>query len=85
MLKELVEHIVVHLLERPEVMVVTERLEDQKVIIDIQIDADDFKRVIGKEGRIIKSIRHTVALLSPHGMAEVQLEPTDTNTNDITF
>jgi len=74
MLQQLVEHIVVHLVNKPEVMAVTERYDDQKVIIDIRIDPDDFKRVIGKEGRIIKSIRTTVSLLSKYGMADVNLD-----------
>ncbi len=82
MLKELVEHIVVHLVNNPEVMTITERFEDQKVIIDIRIDPDDFKRVIGKEGRIIKSIRNTISLLSPSGMADVNLDAVDHNDED---
>ena len=82
MLKELVEHIVVHLVNRPEVMTITERFEDQKVIIDIRIDPDDFKRVIGKEGRIIKSIRNMVSILSPSGMADVNLDAVDHNAED---
>lgn len=77
MLKELVEHIVVHLVNKPEVISITERTQDQKVIIDIKIDPDDFKRVIGKEGRIIKSIRNMVSILSPSGMAEVNLDAID--------
>ena len=77
MLKELVEHIVVHLVNNPEVMSITERYDDQKVIIDIRIDPDDFKRVIGKEGRIIKSIRNTVSLLSQSGFVEVNLDAAD--------
>lgn len=77
MLKELVEHIVVHLLNKPEVLSVTERYEDQKVIIDISIDPDDFKRVIGVEGRIIKSIRNAVSVLSTSGIADVNLNPVE--------
>lgn len=77
MLKELVEHIVVHLVNKPEVISITERHEDQKVIIDIRIASDDFKRVIGKEGRIIKSIRNMVSILSTSGFADVNLDAVD--------
>lgn len=74
MLKELVEYIVVHLVNNTDAVSVAKRYEDQKVIIDIKIDSDDFKRVIGKEGRIIKSIRNTVSQLTPSGMVDVNLD-----------
>jgi predicted RNA-binding protein YlqC (UPF0109 family) len=65
MIKPLVEHLVKELVEKPEAVKVEVFHEDHRVVVQVAVNQDDFKRVIGKEGRVIKSIRSLVHLYTP--------------------
>lgn len=65
MLKQLVDHVVKQLVDKPEFVAVEVFHEGPQVIVQIKIPVDDFKRVIGKEGRVIKAIRTMVCALNP--------------------
>lgn len=60
MYKELVEYVVKCLVENKDKVEVTEEMVEDKQVITIKVDTIDMGRVIGKEGRIIKSIREIV-------------------------
>jgi len=60
MLKDLVEHIVKKLVDRPESVQVNEISGEQATIIELRVDSDDLGKVIGKEGRTARSIRTLV-------------------------
>lgn len=60
-MKELVEVIAKALVDSPDEVVVTERKEDDgTIIIELRVAKDDMGKVIGKKGRIAKSIRTVV-------------------------
>jgi predicted RNA-binding protein YlqC (UPF0109 family) len=67
MLKQLIEHVVGKLVDRPEMVKVEVFHEDNRVLIELKVHADDFKRVIGKEGRVIKAIRSVAQVIAPEG------------------
>ena len=54
---KLVEAIAKSLVDRPENVVVTETTSRQGTVIQLKVDPDDMGKVIGKQGRIAKSIR----------------------------
>jgi predicted RNA-binding protein YlqC (UPF0109 family) len=60
MIKELVGFVIKELVEAPEKVNVQVFRDAAKAMIEIQVAADDFKRVIGKDGRIIKAVRALV-------------------------
>lgn len=60
-MKELVEIIAKALVEKPEEVVVTETENDKNIAIDLKVAASDMGKVIGKSGRIAKSIRAVVS------------------------
>jgi len=60
MLKDLVEHIVKKLVDKPESVEVSEISGEQATIIELRVDSDDLGKVIGKEGRTARSIRTLV-------------------------
>ncbi|MCK4265477.1 KH domain-containing protein [Candidatus Babeliales bacterium] len=65
MLKELVEHVVKKLVDKPEAVVVNQETANQTIIIKLRVDSEDLGKVIGKEGRMARSIRtlvHAAAL-----------------------
>jgi hypothetical protein len=63
-MKELVEVIAKALVDNPDEVVVTETEKDKVVVIDLKVAQTDMGKVIGKSGRIAKSIRTVVSAAS---------------------
>ncbi|TAH72206.1 MAG: KH domain-containing protein [Anaerolineaceae bacterium] len=59
-MKELVEVIAKSLVDHPDEVVVTERETDKSITVILKVASDDMGKVIGKQGRIAKSIRTVV-------------------------
>lgn len=59
-MKELVEVIATSLVDHPEEVVVTEKETDKSIIVELKVAPEDMGKVIGKQGRIAKSIRTVV-------------------------
>jgi uncharacterized protein len=56
-LKELVEVIARSLVDNPEEVKVIETENDKSVLLELRVAPDDMGKVIGKQGKIAKSIR----------------------------
>lgn len=59
-MKELVEVIAKALVDNPDEVVVTETVKDKATIIELKVARSDIGKVIGRQGRIAKSIRSVV-------------------------
>ena len=59
-MKEIVEVIAKALVEFPDQVVVTERENDNALIVELHVAPSDMGKVIGKQGRIAKAIRSVV-------------------------
>lgn len=59
-MKELAEFIITKIVNHPEEVVITEENEDGRLNLKISVNQEDLPIVIGKEGRIIKSIRNLI-------------------------
>lgn len=59
-MKELVEVIAKALVDNPDEVVVTEEDTDKALVVSLKVADDDMGKVIGKQGRIAKSIRSVV-------------------------
>ena len=59
-MKELVEILAKELVDSTDEVVVTEREDAKGIIIELKVAPDDMGKVIGKQGRIAKSIRSVV-------------------------
>lgn len=66
MLKQLIDHVVKELIDRPDLVDIQVNQEASQVIIQIKVPLDDFKRIIGKEGRVIKAIRTMAIAVNPN-------------------
>lgn len=60
MMKELVEVIAKSLVDHPDEVVVTEKETDKTLVVELKVATEDMGKVIGKQGRIAKSIRTVV-------------------------
>ena len=59
-MKELVEVIAKALVDNPDEVVVTETVKDKATIIELKVAKSDIGKVIGRQGRIAKSIHSVV-------------------------
>ena len=60
-MKELVEFLAKSLVDKPDAVVVSETAQGDAVVFRITVDAEDIGKVIGRQGRIAKSIRSVVS------------------------
>lgn len=59
-MKELVEVIAKALVDDPDSVAVSERQDGRTTVIEVRVADSDMGKVIGKQGRIAKSIRSVV-------------------------
>ena len=59
-MKELVRVIATSLVDHPEQVEVTEKETDKAIVVELKVAPEDMGKVIGKQGRIAKSIRTVV-------------------------
>lgn len=59
-MKELLEVLAKSLVDSPEKVVVTEKVGEKSIVLELTVAPEDMGRVIGKQGRIAKAIRSVV-------------------------
>lgn len=60
-MKELIAYIVRNLVENPDAVDVREVAGDKAQVYEVKVDAADLGKVIGKQGRTIRSVRTLVS------------------------
>ncbi|MDE7206951.1 MAG: KH domain-containing protein [Lachnospiraceae bacterium] len=73
-MKELVEVIAKALVDSPDEVVVTEKVDGKNITVELHVAADDMGKVIGKQGRIAKAIRSVVKAASSKENLKVDVE-----------
>ena len=73
-MKELVEVIAKALVDNPDEVVVSETEKDKVVVVDLKVAQSNMSKVIGKSGRIAKSIRTVVSAASAKSDKKVIVE-----------
>ena len=74
MYKDLVEYLVKALVDNADKVNVTETKDDKRIIITVKVDSEDMGRIIGKDGRIIKSIREIIRAYSARNNERVSVD-----------
>ena len=74
---ELVETLVRPLVEFPDDLVVTSSMDGDTVLVDVQVNESDAGKVIGRQGRVIKSIRTLARAAASRSDAHVEVELID--------
>ena len=70
-MKQLVEVIAKSLVENPDEVVVTETEKDDAIVVELKVGPADMGKVIGKQGRIAKTIRTVVKAASSKSSKKV--------------
>lgn len=73
-MKELLEYIAKSLVDYPDDVSVTEIEGDQTTVLELRVNEADMGKVIGKQGRIAKSIRAVIKAAAGRGHRRVVVE-----------
>lgn len=74
MVKKLITHIVKSIVVEQDKVRVEEQNNGATYVVQIWVAQDDMKRIIGKEGRVIKAIRALINALSSAEQVDVVLD-----------
>ena len=73
-MKELLEYVAKALVDFPEDVTVTEVEDGQSTVLELRVNDADMGKVIGKQGRIAKSIRALIKAASGRSGKRVVVE-----------
>ena len=73
-MKELVEYIAKSIVSAPNDVKVTEETEENRIVIKLEVAADDKGRVIGKQGRVAEAMRTLLRVAATKEGIRVRLE-----------
>lgn len=73
-MKELVKVIATALVDHPDEVIVTETETEKAIVVELKVAPEDMGKVIGKQGRIAKSIRTVVKAASTKDDKKVIVE-----------
>ncbi|MCQ2535736.1 MAG: KH domain-containing protein [Lachnospiraceae bacterium] len=76
-MKDLVEIIAKALVDSPDQVVVTETKKEDTVVVELRVAPSDMGKVIGKQGRIAKSIRSVVNAAAARDKIKVVVDIVD--------
>jgi uncharacterized protein len=74
MFKEFIEYITKNLVDVPENVKVEEIIQDSKVIVKLIVSKEDLGKIIGKQGKTIKSLRVLFTAIAAKHNKSGQLE-----------
>ena len=77
-MKELIEYIVKSLVDNPDEVAVEEVEDGSELILELTVAGSDMGRVIGKNGRVINSIRTLVQVPAAKQAEQVSVELVET-------
>lgn len=75
--QQFVEFVVKSLVSNPDAVVVTRRIDEKGVLLELTVDPDDLGRVIGKRGATAQSIRTLLRALGTKNDARYNLKIVD--------
>lgn len=82
MYKDLLEYIVKNLVTSPEQVEIIETQNDSKIVLKVKVAKADMGRVIGKEGRIIRSIREIIYAYAMKDSKKVSVDIDESKTEE---
>ena len=73
-MKEILETIIANLVENKNEIQINEKLEGQEIVFEVKVAEGDMGRIIGKQGRIAKSIRTVMKAVASKERKKVTVE-----------
>lgn len=75
--QQFVEYIVKSLVSKPDAVVITRRIDEKGVLLELTVDPEDLGRVIGKRGATAQSLRTLLRALGTKNDARYNLKIVD--------
>ena len=79
MYKDLLEYIVKNLVNNPDDVEIREVEADNRLVLKLKVNKEDMGRIIGKEGRIIRSIREIIYAYAMKDNKKVSVDVEENN------
>lgn len=76
-MKEILEIMIKNLVEKPEAVSIEEIQKEKETVLKVTLDSKDMGRVIGRQGRMAKSIRTVVKAIATKQNQKVIVEFVD--------
>lgn len=73
-MRDILEYVLKGIVDKPEKISVTESKEDDITRLKIAVDKEDIGKVIGKKGKVIKSIRSLLKVASIKNRQKIFLD-----------
>ena len=73
-MKEIIETIILNLVDNKETVEITEKQEEKSIVFEVKVANEDMGKVIGKQGRIAKSIRTVAKAIGNREHKKVSVE-----------
>ncbi len=73
-MKEILEILIKGLVEHKDEVIITEKNEERSTIFEVKVNDSDMGKVIGKQGKIAKSIRTVMKSIAAKEHKKVSIE-----------
>ena len=73
-MKEIIETIILNLVDNKDAVEVTEKQDEKSVVYEVKVANEDMGKVIGRQGRLAKSIRTVVKAVANKEQKRVTVE-----------
>ncbi len=73
-MKEILETIILNIVDNKEAVKIEEKQDGKTIVFEVTVDEKDMGRVIGKQGRLAKSIRTVMKSVAAKEHARVTVE-----------
>lgn len=73
-MKEVLETIILNLVEHKEAVKITEKEDEKTIVFEVEVAQEDMGKVIGKQGRLAKSIRTVMKSIAGKEHKKVNVE-----------
>lgn len=81
-MKDFLENIVKHIVDAPDKVVIESHEENGKTVFIISVDDADMGRVIGKEGKVINSIRNIMRVMAIRQNLRIRIDIADNRVSE---
>ncbi len=73
-MKDILETIILNLVEDKEAVSITEKEEEKSIVLEVKVAESDMGKVIGKQGRVAKSIRTVMKSIAGKEHKKISIE-----------
>ena len=73
-MKEIIETIILNLVDNKQAVEVNEKQGEKSIVFEVKVAEEDMGKVIGKQGRLAKSIRTVVKAVAGREQKKVTVE-----------